>query len=205
MAALESERQRLRRPTFGPLRHRAFRLFWGGAVLSFVGSWIQIVTMGWLVYDMTGSKQALGLIALAGGLPTTALMLFGGVIADRANRRALVFVTQTAFASTAFILSYLAATGEIRIWHIILLAGFNGLVFAIDGPARQSMIYDLVGQHELASGIALQSAAFNLARVVGPVLGSVLYAGLGPQWCFFANGISFAAVITAMLLIRTDL
>src|SRR5687767_11955180 len=125
MAAPESRRPLLRRPTIGPLRHRDFRLFWGGAVLSFVGSWIQIVTMGWLVYDMTGSKHALGLIALAGGLPTTALMLFGGVIADRANRRALVLATQTAFACTAFTLSYLAGTGQIRIWHIIALAGFN--------------------------------------------------------------------------------
>jgi MFS family permease len=95
--------------------------------------------------------------------------------------------------------------GHIRIWHIIALAGFNGLVFAVDGPARQSMIYDLVGPNDLAAGVALQSAAFNLARVIGPILGGLLYGTLGPQWCFFTNGVSFAAIIGAMLLIRTDL
>ena len=201
MAASESPR----RPAFGALRNRDFRLFWGGAVLSFVGSWIQIVAMGWLVYDLTGSEQALGTIALAGGLPTTALMLFGGVIADRANRKRLVLFTQSAFAATAFSLAYLAATGQIRIWHVILLAGINGLVFAIDGPARQSMVHDIVGPHDLAAGVALQSAAFNLARVIGPILGGLLYGTMGPAWCFLTNGISFAATIGAVLLIRTDL
>jgi MFS family permease len=161
--------------------------------------------MGWLVYDLTGSEQALGTIALAGGLPTTALMLFGGVIADRADRKKLVLFTQSAFAATAFTLAYLAATGQIRIWDIILLAGINGLVFAIDGPARQSMVHDIVGPHDLAAGVALQSAAFNLARVIGPILGGLLYGTLGPAWCFLTNGISFAATIGAVLLIRTDL
>jgi len=194
-----------RRSAFGALRHRDFRLFWVGACVSFVGSWVQIITVGWLVYQMTGSKQALGLIGLAGGLPTTALMLFGGVIADRANKRTLVLCTQSIFALNAFALAALTWTGHVRIAYLVGFALINGLVFAVDGPARQAMIYDLVGKDDLAAGVALQSAAFNLARVVGPAIGSLIYAGLGPGWCFFVNGLSFSAILLAILFIRTDL
>ena len=190
---------------FGILRNRDFRLFWIGACVSFIGSWVQMIAMGLMVYQMTHSKQWLGVIGLVGGLPTTALMLFGGVIADRVNKRTLVIVTQSLFALTACLLALLKWTNTIHIWHIIALSFVNGLVFAIDGPARQAMIYDLVGKDDLASGVALQSAAFNVARIVGPAIGSLLYAGFGPGWCFFLNGVSFVAIIFAILLIRTDL
>jgi MFS family permease len=195
----------MRRRRFGLLQNRDFRLYWAGACVSFVGSWVQIVAMGLLVYRITGSKAALGLIGLAGGLPTTAFMLFGGVIADRVNKRSLVLLTQSIFATTAFTLAALTWSGHIRIGHIVALSFVNGLTFAADGPARQAMIYDLVGKEELASGVALQSAAFNVARVIGPAVGSLLYAGLGPEWCFMVNGLSFAAIIWAILSIRTDL
>jgi MFS family permease len=205
MTTTETPQPRTRWGRFGPLQNRDFRLYWAGACVSFVGSWVQIVAMGLLVYRLTGSKAALGLIGLAGGLPTTALMLFGGVIADRVNKRSLVLMTQSIFAATAFTLAALTWTGHIRIWHIVALSFVNGLTFAADGPARQAMLYDLVGKEELASGVALQSAAFNVARVVGPAGGSLLYAGLGPEWCFLVNGLSFAAIITAIFSIRTDL
>jgi MFS family permease len=194
-----------RRSVFGALRHRDFRLFWLGACLSFIGSWVQMVSLGLFVYHQTGSKAALGWIGLAGGLPTTLFMLFGGVIADRANKRTLVLATQSLFAANAFLLAALTGLNIIQLWHIIALSLVNGLVFAIDGPARQAMIYDLVGEEDLATGIALQSAAFNAARVIGPVIGSLIYVGLGPAWCFFTNGISFSAILVAILLIRTDL
>ncbi len=206
MSSQETDlREPLKTGTFAALRSRDFRLFWIGACVSFVGSWVQIVAMGWMVYRMTGSKQALGLIGLAGGLPTTALMLFGGVIADRQNKRALVLGTQSGFALTAFALAILSWTGTIELWHIIGLSFANGVLFAVDGPARQAMVRDLVGDDDLASGVALQSAAFNLARVIGPAIGSLLYGAVGPAWCFFVNAISFLAIIVAILAIRQDL
>lgn len=195
----------VRRGRFGVLAYRDFRLFWIGACISFVGSWVQIIAMGLLVYQLTRSKAWLGIIGLAGGLPTTALMLFGGVVADRSNKRALVLFTQSAFAVSAFVLAVLYWTHAIQIWHIIALSFFNGLIFAADGPARQAMIYDLVGKEDLASGVALQSAAFNVARIVGPAVGSLLYAAFGAGWCFFTNAFSFLAIIAAILMIRTDL
>jgi MFS family permease len=189
---------------FGALKNRDFRLMWLGACLSFVGSWVQIVALGLFVYSHTHSKEFLGWVGLAGGLPTTILMLFGGVLADRANKRNLVLMTQTLFAVSAFTLAILTWTGAIHTWHIILISLANGAVFAVDGPARQAMIYDLVGKDDLAGAVALQSVAFNTARVIGPAVGSVLYAGLGPAWCFLVNGISFIAIIVAVLLIKVD-
>jgi MFS family permease len=205
MASNTTEQAAPNKNVFSILRHRDFRLFWFGACLSFIGTWVQIIAMGLLVYHRTNSKAALGIIGLAGGLPTTALMLFGGVIADRVNKRKLVVVTQTLFALNALILAMLTWTDTIQIWHIIVLSFVNGLVFAVDGPARQSMIYDLVGKEELAAGVALQSAAFNVARVIGPAIGSLLYTSVGPAWCFLVNGISFVAVIAAIMMLHTDL
>lgn len=197
--------ERPSRGAFAILRQRDFRLFWVGACVSFIGSWVQIIAMGLFVYRETGSKEALGTIALAGGLPTTALLLFGGVVADRANKRALVMTTQTLFAATAFALAALTWSGQIRLWHLIALAFVNGAVFAVDGPARQAMVRDLVGDADLAAGVALQSAAFNVARVIGPAVGGIMYASLGPGWCFFTNGVSFAAILIAVRMIRTDI
>lgn len=195
----------IRNPALRPLRHRDFRLFWGGACLSFMGSWVQAIAMGLFVYQLTGSKQWLGVIGLAGGLPTTFFMLFGGAVADRGNRRAIVMTTQAIFGLTALALAILTWTHTIQVWHIVVLSFVNGGVAAIDGPARQSMVYDLVGREELATGVALQSAAFNIARVVGPAVGSIIYAAMGPGWCFFINALSFAAIILAVMAIHTDL
>ena len=194
-----------RASAFAILANRDYRLYWTGACFSFIGSWVQIVALGLYVYQLTGSKHALGVIGLAGGLPSTAFLLFGGVFADRVNKRALVLLTQSIFALSAFTFATLTWTHTIQLWHVVALSFLNGLVFAADGPARQAMVYDIVGREQLANGVALQSAAFNTARVVGPAVGAVLYQALGPGWCFFVNGVSFACIIAAVLAIRTDL
>lgn len=191
--------------SFGALRHRDYRLFWIGACVSFIGSWVQIVATGLYVYQMTGSKQWLGIMGLAGGLPTTALMLFGGVIADRANKRRLVIFTQSMFALVAISLSLLIFAGRLQIWHLLVASFVSGLLFAVDGPARQAMVYDMVGEEDLANGVAMNSAAFNMARVIGPAVGGIIYAGMGPGWCFLANGLSFLAIIWAVVAIRSDI
>ncbi|HSV74113.1 MAG TPA: MFS transporter [Chthonomonadales bacterium] len=193
------------RGAFSALRHRDFRLYWIGACVSFVGSWVQIVAMGLFVYERTGSTEALGLVGLVGGLPTLALMLFGGAIADRVDRRRAVLLTQSLFALNALALTALTATGLVQFWHILTVSFVSGVVFAVDGPARQSIIHDMVGPEDLASGVALQSAAFNVARVLGPAIGSVLYTQFGPAWCFLTNALSFAAIIVAVLCVRTTI
>ncbi len=187
---------------FGALRHRDFRVFWLGTCTSFIGSWVQTVAVGLYVYNLTGSKQALGFVGLANGLPTTALLLFGGVLADRVDKRKVLYATQTLFALSAFALAVLTATGKTSVWHIVGISFLNGLIFAVDGPTRQALVYDLVGPEDLATGVALQSASFNVARIVGPAIASVIYVGLGPSWCFVVNGMSFAAVLVALTRLR---
>lgn len=193
---------RAARTTFAVLGYRDFRIFWIGACVSFVGSWVQMVAMGWYVYQLTGSKWWLGVIGLAGGLPATLLMLFGGAVADRFNRRQLLFLTQSLFAVSAFTLFALIVTERIALWHLVAASVLNGILFSVDGPARQAMVRELVGERDLATGVALQSAAFNIARVIGPLVGGVIYASLGPAWCFFTNGASFAAILIALALVR---
>lgn len=204
MCAEPAAPEPVRRPTapFAALRHRDFRRFWYGACVSFVGSWVQTVALGLYVYETTGSKQALGVIGLASGLPTTALLLFGGFVADRVDKRRLLLVTQSIFALCAFVLAYLTGAGHIAMWQIIALSFVNGTVFALDGPARQALIYDLVGPEDLATGVALQSAAFNIARVIGPAVAGIAYVSIGPAWCFFINGVSFAAMLAGIAAIR---
>jgi MFS family permease len=190
---------------FAILANRDYRLYWIGACLSFIGSWVQTIALGLYVYNVTNSKHALGVIGLASGIPSTIFLLFGGVVADRVNKRTLVLLTQTVFALTAFALAALTWTHTIQVWHIVSLSFVNGLVFAADGPARQAMVYDLVGREQLANGVALQSAAFNMARVIGPAVGAITYKLLGPGWCFFINGVSFFCIILAIMAIRADL
>lgn len=191
--------------SFGALRHRDFRLFWIGSCVSFIGSWVQMVATGLYVYQTTGSKQWLGIMGLAGGLPTTVFMLFGGVVADRANKRRLVLATQSAFALTSIVLAVLLWMDRLQMWHLVASALLNGLIFAVDGPARQAIVYDLVGGDDLATGVALQSAAFNVARVIGPMVGGAVYAAFGAAWCFFLNGLSFLAIIWAVAAVRSDI
>lgn len=186
--------------TFVALRHRNFRLWFVGQLLSLMGTWMQSVAQGWVVYAMTGSELALGTITFFGSLPTLFLMLPAGALADRVPKRKLIVITQTAMMLQAFVLSFLAATHVLRVWHVALLAVCLGIANSFDAPARQAMAVEMVDdRRDLMNAVALNSTMFNMARVVGPAVGGIVLALLGPAWCFGLNGLSFVAVILALL------
>jgi len=186
--------------TFAALRHRNFRLWFVGQLLSLMGTWMQSVAQGWVVYAMTGSELALGTITFFGSLPTLFLMLPAGALADRIPKRRLIVITQTAMMLQAFVLSFLAATHVLRVWHVALLAFCLGILNSFDAPARQAMAVEMVDdRRDLMNAVALNSTMFNMARVVGPAVGGIVLALMGPAWCFGLNGLSFVAVILALL------
>ncbi len=188
--------------TFAALRHRDYRLFWTGAVVSLVGTWMQATAQSYLVWELTRSPLATTLTTLFFSLPSTVLSLVGGAIADRMDRRRLVFATQTMFTVQAAIMTALAFAGQIQVWHIYLLALFSGTVMAVDAPARQSMVPSMVDRDDLSNAIALNSTAFNGARVIGPPLAGLVYAAAGPAWCFLLNTVSFLAILYPLAIIR---
>jgi len=188
--------------TFSALKHRNYRLYFWGQLVSLFGTWMQITAQGFLGYDLTHSAAFLGTMGFAGGVPTMLLMLYGGVVADRFDRRKLMVITQTAMAALAFLTAVLAFTGLIRPWQLILLALSFGVANAFDAPARQSIVVDLVDRRDLTNAIALNSTMFNAGAVVGPAVGGILYALTGPGWCFFINGLSFFAVIAGLLAMQ---
>ncbi len=186
--------------TFAALRYRNYRLWFIGQALSLMGTWMQSVAQGWIVYQITGSRFALGAISFAGTIPTLFLMLLAGAVADRVSRRSLLIWTQTAMMLCAFILTALTATGVLQVWHVAVLAFALGVANSFDAPARQSLAVEMVeDRRDLMNAIALNSTMFNLGRVVGPAVGGIVLAALGPAWCFGLNGISFLAVIGALL------
>jgi len=189
--------------TFAAMRHRNFRLWFLGQTLSQMGTWMQSVAQGWLVYDLTGSKFALGAISFVGTLPTLFLMLPAGALADRVPRQRVLLFTQATMMILAFILAVLAATGVLRVWHVGLLAAGLGIANSFDAPARQALAVEMVeDRRDLMNAIALNATIFNLARVVGPAVGGVVLAALGAAWCFALNGLSFLAVIVALLMMK---
>jgi len=188
--------------TFTAFRHRDYRLFWAGMLVSQVGTWMQSMAQSYLVWELTGSALATSLTTLFFSLPSTALTLVGGVMADRVDRRRLILVTQTLFMLQAVALTILTFSGRILIWEIYALALFNGVVMAFDSPGRQSMIPSLVPREDLSNAIALNSALFNASRVVGPPLAGLVYAVAGPGWCFAVNAISFLGILYPLWLIR---
>jgi MFS family permease len=185
-----------------PLRHRNFRLFASGQLISLVGTWVQNVAEAWLVYRLTGSSAALGLVRFAGLAPIFALALVGGDWADRADRRRILIGTQTAAMVLAFVLAALCFTGQAQVWIIVLLAGLLGVVNAIDNPTRQSFVVEMVGKEDLPGAIGFNSSMFHLARILGPTAAGVLLATVGEAWCFTINGLSFVAVIASLALMR---
>ena len=194
------------RPLIRALRHRNYRLFFFGQGLSLIGSWMQWAAMGWLVYRLTGSKAMLGAVAFATQIPAFLLATLAGVVADRVNRRYLVLATQSLATVQAFALAYLTLAGTIQTWHIIALSVAAGLVNAFDIPARQSLVVDLLGNRaDLPNAIALNSFLFNGARLVGPWAAGHLIGLVGEGYCFLANGVSFLAVIAALLAMRVHL
>ena len=191
--------------SFGALRNRDFRLFWVGAFVSFLGSWIQNTGQGWLVFHITGSEKALGLMQFIGASPMFFLSPLGGWIADRSNKRVVLVIAQLALATTAFVLAAAVWFNFVSFPLIASLAFVNGCTSVIEIPARQSSITNIVPPEQLANALPLNSATFNVARILGPVIGGQLLAHFGPAGCYFLNGISFAALVFAVLAIRADL
>ena len=190
------------RQTFAALQYRNYRIWFTGQLLSLVGTWMQTTAQGYLVYELTKSPVYLGYVGFAAGIPTWLFTLYGGLIADRMSRRTMLIITQTSMMLLAFILAFLVFLQIIQPWMIVLLALCLGIANAFDAPARVSFVAELVDHKDLTNAIALNSTMFNSATVVGPAIAGIAYASLGPAWCFTVNGISFLAVIIALLLMR---
>ncbi len=190
------------RGTFASLRHRNFRLYAAGMLVSMVGTWMQGVAQGWLVYELSQSARTLGVVSFAAALPALIVSPWAGVLLDRVSKRGVLVVTQAAAMTFAFILAALSFTGTVQVWHIVVLAVGLGVVNSFDGPARQAFVVELVGREDLSNAIALNSMIFNSARVIGPALSGVLLAVVGASWCFLFNGLSFLAVIVALLAMQ---
>jgi len=184
------------------MRSPAFRRYWVGAFLSFVGSWIQNVAQSWLVYELTRSEFLLGVVGFASGAPMLFLAPVGGALADRWNRRNILLITQSLFALSAFVLAALTYAGVIRYEYIVAIALLNGLVLTVDLPTRQSLVAHLVPRADLANGIALNAAAFHTARILGPSIGGLLLEWVGAAPCFLVNALSFSAILLALLSLR---
>jgi MFS family permease len=188
----------------GALRHRDFRLFWIGQLISQVGTWMQSVAQAWLVLELTHSPLQLGLVSALQFIPVLVLSPVGGVLSDRFAKRRVLLISQTAMQLQAFVLAALVWSGRIQYWHVALLALIYGLGRAIDIPARQSYITDLVGRPDLPNAVALNSVIMNGARIVGPAVAGLLIAAFGVALAFFLNGVSFVAVLVALMAIRTE-
>jgi MFS family permease len=189
---------------FASLKIKTFRIYWLGMLVSLIGTWIQSVAQSWLVFQLTNSVFLLGLVGFLSSIPVFFLSLFGGVAADRVNKRTILLFTQSAFMVLAFILGALTQFKLITPGQIMLIAVLNGIVMAFDAPSRQAIVVELVGREHLLNAIALNSAAFNSSRFIGPALAGILIAIIGMSGCFYVNGISFLAVIAALLLIKIN-
>ena len=195
------ERSRLYRV----FRHRDFRFLWTGAFLSFVGSWIQKIAEGWLVWQLTHNNYLLALVIPVASLPTTILGPIAGTLADTFNRRTLLVVTQILFAAGAFYLSAATYFHFVSYIQILIVAFLLGLVGTVEQPARQSTVSSCVPPEDLPLAIPINAMTFNLSRIVGPAIGGLLLATVGTAACYFVNGVSFFALIFAALALRSDL
>ncbi|MBI5141133.1 MAG: MFS transporter [Nitrospirae bacterium] len=183
---------------------RNFRLYWLGHLISLCGTWMQAAAQGWLVLDITNSSFYLGVVTAAGSLPILVFTLFGGVLADRFSKRSLLLFTQGLSILPALGLGFLAWRGNVGVWQVITLAGLLGLVNSLDIPVRQSFLIDLVSPESLHNAIALNSAAFNGARMIGPAIGGLLIGWVGIAACFWFNAASFGASLLALYFMRLD-
>jgi len=184
------------------LRHRNFQLFFAGQLISLIGTWMQTVAQSWLVYRLTGSTLLLGTVGFASQFPVFLVAPIGGAVADRSKRYRVVIATQTASMLLAFILAILTLSHHIQVWQIMVLAAGLGIVNAFDIPARQAFLMDMVGREDLMNAIALNSSMFNGARIIGPAVAGVVVAWVGEGWCFFANAVSYIAVIAGLLMMK---
>ena len=188
---------------FRALRHRNFRLFWIGQLVSVVGTWMQSVGQGWLMHRLTDSAWMLGLLGFTQFVPVTLFSLWAGVVADRVDKRRMILITQTLAGIQALLLALVVSGGMVKPWMVLVLAFVFGTINAFDLPARQSFLVEMVGKEDLPNAIALNSAAFNVARVLGPAIAGIVVALAGEAWCFWINAVSYLAVIA--MLLRMDL
>jgi MFS family permease len=189
---------------FRALRHRNFKLFFGGQLISLTGTWMQSLAQGWLVYRLTHSAVLLGTVGFAGQIPVLFFGPLAGIIADRHRRHRIVIATQAAMMCQALLMAILTLTRVITVSEIFVLAIFLGVCNAFDIPARQSFLVEMVGEEDLMNAIALNSSIFNSARIVGPAVAGILVAALGEGMCFLINGLSFIAVIAGLLMMRVN-
>lgn len=191
--------------TLRAFRHRDFRLLWIGAFVSFTGSWVQSVAQGWLVFELTRDPAKLALVTFIGMAPVSIFGMFAGTLADTLNRRMVLVAAQTIFGLGALFLAYATLGGFVQYWHILAVAGVLGLVSAIETPTRQSIVSSVVPEEDLASAVPLNALTFNTARMVGPAIGGILLAQFGPGTCYLINGLSYLAMISAVVALRVDL
>ena len=190
------------RLTFAALKHRNFRLFFAGQLVSLIGTWMQNTAQSWLVYDLTKSKLLLGLVAAVGSAPMLLFSMWGGSVADRHPKRTVLLFTQSGMMVLAFVFAALVWSELVRPWHIMMLAALGGVAMAFDMPARQAFVVEMTSREDLMNAVSLNSSIFNGARVIGPAVAGFLMAQAGLAVCFFLNGLSFVAVLAGLLLMR---
>lgn len=190
--------------TFQALSTRNYRYFFWGQLVSVTGSWLQSTAQAWLILDLTHSAFMLGLLVMVQFLPNLLLQPFGGVVADRFPKRAMLLGTQSAFAIVAGVLGLSVGLGVVQVWEVFVVVLAFGLINVIDGPTRQAFVPEMVRPDQLPNAVALNSSVFNAARVVGPAIGGILIATVGTAICFDLNAISYLAVIAALYLMHPD-
>src|SRR5271167_3980987 len=188
---------------FKAFQYRDFRLMWVGACTSSIGTWMQIVAQGWLIYRLSHSAFLLALDQFLAGIPIFLLSLIGGVVADRVERRRILLGSQYIQLASAALLTVLVATGRVHVWHILCLSFVSGFAQAFGGPAYSALIPTLVEREDMTNAIALNSIQFNLAVTIGPAIAGEALARLGEAWCFGLNTLSFVAPVIALSLITT--
>ena len=195
----------LRARTFRSLRrHRNYRIFFTGQLVSLAGTWMQNVALAWLVIELSGSPLAIGALAFWRFVPFTIFGLVAGVVADRIESRKLVMATQAAAMAISIALALVTLTGTATLPIVYVLAGLGGIALAFDAPGRQSLTFQMVGPRELPNAVALNSGLFNGSRVIGPAIAGLVIAAVGTGVCFLLNAVSFLAVLTALALVRQE-
>jgi MFS family permease len=184
------------------LEHRDFRIFWTGQLISLIGTWMQNLAQGWLVLTLTDSPLLLGIVSAVQFTPMLLFSLLAGVAADRLPKRKILLLTQSGSALTALILGLLVLTGNVRYWHVLVLAGVLGTINSLDNPTRQSFIVELAGKRDLMNAIVLNSTAFNGARIIGPAVAGLIIDKMGIAACFLVNSASYLAVISGLLALQ---
>jgi MFS family permease len=196
-------RKRLR-TTFGSLSIRNYRLFFTGQLISVAGTWMQSIAQMWLVLKLTGSGVDLGITAALQFVPTLLFVSWGGLVADRSDKRKLLVFTQSAAGAVALLLAAVTLAGVVQLWMVFALAFALGCVTALDNPTRQSFVTEMVGPRHVANAVSLNSAVFTSARMIGPAAAGLLIAVVGTGWCFLYNGLSYFAVVAALMLMRPE-